>query len=660
MSTGGVRAGGAFIELFVKDGLDKGLRSARAKLTSFASSMNGMGRNLFSFAAVGAAPLALAIGTFSDFADKMSAVRAVSGATEAQFAQLEKTARALGGSTSFSASQVAEGMKYLGQAGYSTEQIISGIPAVLNLARAGAIDLGVASDIASDVGSAFGMTADELGRVADVIAATASSANTSVGMMGETFKYAAPLAKAAGQSIEDTATAIGWMGNSGIKASMAGTDLALILKNLGGDAREGLAAVGVETVDAEGNIRSVIDVMKEVGEATKDMTQADRLAFFSANFDRAAKSAIIMADAGDSIDVLREKIENSEGAAAKMAEMMDDNLGGSFRKFLSAIEAVQISIGKSVEGPLRSFIDGAAEAASIVAKFIEENGYIVQVFGAIVVALAAAAAGFLGLALVINIVAGAVTALIGLWGVLTAVITFLASPIGLVVAALGLGVAAFLYFSGAGSAAARAVGGAFQSLKETVGPVLSALRDALNAGEWELAAQLLWSSIKTVFFESMAAILKELQDWVGQISHTMGEIARGWGLEMQRQGLFAKQEMQKNLVQVEKVRKEAAIDAMLADLPTVTAYGLDDLKTETDPLGDLAGAKAYGLDDLGDVGNQVAKTWDMAVGTTNSFAAGRIGQQARPMEKVENELQSVNDKLAKLIDQGEDQLEFGS
>jgi TP901 family phage tail tape measure protein len=143
----------------------------------------------------------------------------------------------------------------------------------------------MAADIASDVGSAFGLAADQIGHIADVMSVTASSANTSIEMMGQTLKFAAPLAKAAGQSLEDTAAAIGALGNSGIKASMAGTDLALIMKKMGNEARTALGKMGVQSVDAEGNVRSVLEVMKDLGAATKGLSEADRLKFFSETFE---------------------------------------------------------------------------------------------------------------------------------------------------------------------------------------------------------------------------------------------------------------------------------------------------------------------------------------------------------------------------------------
>ena len=161
-----IRVSRAYVELFADDSkLVRGLKRAQTKLKAFGAGIKSFGTRLLSVGTVAAAPFAASLSIFSKFADKMAEVRAVTGANDEEFAKLETTAKKLGSTTSFTASQAADGMKYLGMAGFKTEQILAGIPAVLNLARAGAIDLGVASDIASDVGSAFGLAADQIGHI---------------------------------------------------------------------------------------------------------------------------------------------------------------------------------------------------------------------------------------------------------------------------------------------------------------------------------------------------------------------------------------------------------------------------------------------------------------------------------------------------------------
>ncbi|MHC2067634.1 phage tail tape measure protein [Bremerella sp. T1] len=681
MATGGVRAGAAFIELYVKNGLDKGLRKARAKLQTFSNSVQNIGRNLTSVAAVGAAPLAIAATTYANFADKMAEVRAVTGATERQFGQLEAKARELGATTSYSASQVAEAMKFLGMAGFNPDQITAGIPAVLNLARAGSTDLATAADIASDVGSAFGLTADELGHVADVMATTASSANTSIEMMGETLKYAAPLAKAAGQSIEDTAAAIGVLGNNGIKASMAGTDMAEIMKSIGSKSVKGIEAIGVKTSDAEGNIRNLLDVMKDIGAATAEMGQAERLAFFEASFGRAAKSALILADSGDAMDDLRKKIDGAEGSAAEMAAMMDDNLGGAFRRFMSAFEGMQISIGKALDGPLQDWINWGGEALGSIEAFISANPQLVTSIAAIIAIAGAAGVGFLGLAFVLNIVVGAITGVVTVVGVLSSIIGLLFTPLGAGIAILAALVIAFTDFGSAANAASGMIADAFKYVEDTVNPILESLLNALRSSDWELAAKILWQGVKVVFLDSMAEISKEVEIWKEGLTSVLKDVASFnsmiaggpllegfWHDQIDTaadmvgatsEGIEIEGKRARNILeQLQKEANEAGkLQSILDGLPGVSAYGLEDLEgsEKLDAVADIADAKPQiELPDLEGVGDQVAKAWEMAVGTSNSFAVDRIGLQARPMERVENELREVNNKLAELVEQGED------
>jgi len=681
MATGGVRAGAAFIELYVKNGLDKGLRKARAKLQAFSGNVQNIGKNLTGLAAIGAAPLAMAATTYANFADKMAEVRAVTGATESEFGRLEAKARELGSTTSYSASQVAEAMKFLGMAGFSTDQIEAAIPAVLNLARAGNTELATAADIASDVGSAFGLTADQLGHVADVMATTASSSNTSIEMMGETLKYAAPLAKAAGQSIEDTAATIGILGNNGIKASMAGTDLALIMKSVGSSSKKALNEINVAT-EAEGKIRGIIDVMKDVGAATADMTQSERLAFFEKNFGRAAKSALILSESGDAMTDLRKKIDGADGSAAAMAATMDDNLGGAFRRFMSAFEGVQISIGKALDGPLQGWIDWAGQMLGEIEAFIAANPQLVTSIAAIIAIAGAAGVGFLGFAFILNIVVGAITGLMTVVGVLTSLIGLLFTPLGAGVAILAALVIAFTDFGAAGKAASGMIADAFTYLDETVNPILESLLDAIRSNEWELAAKILWQGLKVVFLDGMTEISKEVEIWKEGLINTLKDLASfnsmiaggplfeslyhdaadaaggmiGAGAENLE--LDAKR-ARRELKELQKEADEAAkMQDLLDGLADASAYGLDDLG-ESEKLAGLAkdlaeGSATVELPDLEGVGDQVAQAWEMAVGTSNSFAVGRIGLQAAPIERVETQLQEVNTKLATLVEQGED------
>lgn len=503
MSQTAIRAGAAYVELGLRNKMEKGLNSASKRLRSFAAGVSGIGAGAVGVGLKIAAPLAIAASIFANFDSKMSAVKAITGATDAEMAVLRDTAKSLGASTQFSASQAADAMKFLGMAGYNTEQILAGIPAVLNLAAAGAIDLATAADIASDVSSAFGLTADEIGRVADVMASTATSSNTSIEMMGETFKYLAPLANAAGQSIEQAGAAVGIVANSGIKASMAGTDLALMMKTLADPAaQKQLKKLGVETVDTNGNIRDFTDIVRDLSAATSDMQEAEKLAFFERVFQRAAKSALILSGSTTDLDKLAEKLANAGGSAEKMAKTMQDNVMGDFTAMLSALEGVALEIGEALKKPLRSFIQEVTQVFATVGKWIKQNQGVAVTIAAVASILLAAGAALMAIALPIAAVgmmlsgmatmAGVAAASIGVVG---SVLAAIVSPAGLVVAAVIAVGAAITHYSGAGVSAIKFLKDAWATLSTEVSNVSRGILAALNSGDLATIGKIISQSL---------------------------------------------------------------------------------------------------------------------------------------------------------------------
>lgn len=513
-SPGAIKAGKAFVELYTKDAkMRKGLANARKHLKAFGGFVKKTGANMVLGGAALAMPFILALPIFAQFSDKMSEVQAITGATGAEFALLNDTAKELGSSTSFSASQVADGMKFLGMAGFETKEIIAGIPAVLNLARAGALELGAAADIASDVGSAFGMAANEIGHLADVIATTATSANTSVEMMGESFKFVAPVAKAAGQSLEETAAAIGLLGNSGIKSSMAGTDLKNMLIALVKQ-KSALSKFGVSATDAQGRMRPLLDVMRELGQATSGLSESEKLTFFMETFGKiSGKSALILAGLNSEVDTMRGKIANADGAAARMAKVMDDNLGGSFRGLLSAMEGMAISLIEQISDPLRDVVGWITVASSITSKWMQENQGLIRIVALVSAGLIIGGAAlflFGGAALLASAALGGVSAMITGLG---AVMSFVLSPVTLVTAAVLGGAGALIYFSGVGGKAIGWIKGQFAGLGETAGNVFGAIKKAMAAGDYKKAAEILWLGIKVAWLTGTSQVMGYVDSW---------------------------------------------------------------------------------------------------------------------------------------------------
>ncbi len=294
----------------------------------------------------------------SSFEAAMSKVEAVSGASGAELEQLTEKAEALGASTRFTATEAAEAMNYMAMAGWDAEQMLAGIDGVISLAAASGSDLAATSDIVTDAISAFGLEAEDVGHFANVLAAASANANTNVEMMGETFKYVAPIAGALGYSIDDVAEAIGLMANSGIKSSMAGTALRTMLSKLAEGATltgEAIGEVTISATNADGSMRDLNEVLSELRENWALLTESEQVANADSIFGSYAKSgalALLNAQTED-IEKLRAAIEDCDGAAADMAETMQDNVSGAVTQFNSALEGVGVAIyGKFKDGLL--------------------------------------------------------------------------------------------------------------------------------------------------------------------------------------------------------------------------------------------------------------------------------------------------------------------
>ena len=240
---------------------------AGEKISAVGDKIAGAGKTLAPLSAAAAGIGAGIIKTTADFDASMSKVAAVSGAAGGEFDALRDKAREMGATTKFTASEAAEAMNYMAMAGWKTEQMLGGIEGIMHLAAASGEELGTTSDIVTDALTAFGMKAEDSGRFADILAAAASNANTNVAMMGESFKYAAPVAGSLGYSAEDVSIALGLMANSGIKASMAGTSLRNIFQRMAKPTKESAAAMerlGLSLDDGEGHMYTFREIMNQL------------------------------------------------------------------------------------------------------------------------------------------------------------------------------------------------------------------------------------------------------------------------------------------------------------------------------------------------------------------------------------------------------------
>lgn len=348
--------------------------------------------------AVMAAPFVGMLSKAADFEAVMSKVKAITVSDDKAMQQLTATARELGEKTMFSATQAGEAMTYLGMAGWNSQQIMAGMPGLLNLAAASGTDLARTADIVSDDLTAFGLGAEHAGHMADVFAKTSTKTNTNVEMLGETMKYAAPVAHAFGASLEETAALTGIMANSGIKASAAGTALRSGFLRLAGtsakstkaieemglslseataqqeEARAALASLGIAMDDTNGP-RKMGAIVRDLADKTKDMSKEQRLATLATIFGTNAASAwVAVIDQGpDALDQLTKELENSDGTAAAMAETMQNNARGAMIRLQSATESVAISIGGTMLPTLAELGDSLANEAAYVSKVASEH-----------------------------------------------------------------------------------------------------------------------------------------------------------------------------------------------------------------------------------------------------------------------------------------------
>ena len=364
-----------------------------------------------------AQPLIGAVQTAAKFEAAMSKVGAITNADAADMRELTDAARELGEKTQFSASQSAEAMQYLGMAGWKTKEIIAGMPGLLNLAAAGGTSLAKTADIISDDLTAFGLEADKAAHMADVFAYTITNSNTNVEMMGETMKYAAPVAQAFGATMEETAALTGLMANSGIKASQAGTALRSGFLRLAGPpkaARKAMDALGMslsditqEQKEAELALKSLgiemsntngpkkmANILAELKAKTADLGKEEKLATLKAIFGtEAATGWLAVLDAGpEKFAAFTAALEKSDGAAANMASKMQNNAQGAATRLQSAMESLSISIGTT-------FLPALADVTDKGARYAAQLSQIAAAHPALIRGTVEAAAAVAGLVL---------------------------------------------------------------------------------------------------------------------------------------------------------------------------------------------------------------------------------------------------------------------
>ena len=395
------------------------------KLKTVGSAIEGVGQKLMPVtAAVGGLGVA-AVKVASDFDSAMSQVAAVSGATGKDLEALRDKAREMGSKTKFSASEAAEAMNYMAMAGWKTNDMLSGIEGIMNLAAASGEDLATTSDIVTDALTALGLSAKDSGHFADILAAASSNANTNVAMMGETFKYCAPVAGALGFSAEDTAEAIGLMANAGIKSSQAGTAMRSMMTNLTGEVKfvgDAFGELTIQTTNTDGSMRSLGDILADCRAAFSQMSESEKAANAEALVGKNAMSgflAVMNAAPGD-IEKLNSAINNCDGTAEKMAATMQDNLAGQLTILKSQLEELAISIGeilmpyiRQIVGWIQGLVDWLNGLDEGTKKIIVTVALVAAALGPVLIVIGKVVGAIGTIMTVVPQIAGAISGVIG-------------------------------------------------------------------------------------------------------------------------------------------------------------------------------------------------------------------------------------------------------
>lgn len=537
-------------------GWNKGISAAKTAFNTFldetatgidkagalGSALSGIGMGLTTTVT---APLVglgtAAVKTAGDFQQAMAQVAAVSGLDTAseEFDALSDKAKEMGATTKFSASEAAEAFNYMAMAGWDAQQMMDGISGVMDLAAASGEDLATVSDIVTDALTGFGLQAKDSAHFADVLAAASNSANTNVSMLGESFKYVAPVAGALGFSVEDVSVALGLMANSGIKASQAGTSLRSLFTNLvhpTGQAADAVEALGINVTNADGTMKDLDQIMNELRKTFGSLTDAEKAEYAAMLAGQEGMSgllAIVNATDAD-FQKLTDSISDAGGTAEEMADKQLDTLEGKFTMFKSAMEGLAISFGEVL---LPAITDVIEKVTDVVTWFNELDDDTKKMIVTIVGIVAAIGPVMAIIGNIINVVVkvvkaiklvkGAIAAVKGAMVALNAVM--LANPIGLVVAAIAALVAIFVVLWNKCDAFREFWINLWEAIKEAFAEVAEAIGEAVsNVAEW-------FSTLPERIGEAINAVVDWFAQLPGRISSAISEALNAvvnWGQEV--------------------------------------------------------------------------------------------------------------------------------
>ena len=534
-------------------GFTKGFKSALQELQAFKNSASSMGDKV---TALGSAmtkagstmtksvtlPLVglgtAAVATTTKFESAMSKVSAISGATGDDLAALTDKAKEMGAKTKFSASESAEAFQYMAMAGWKTEDMLDGIDGIMNLAAADGLDLATTSDIVTDALTAFGLSASDSAHFADVLAKASSSANTNVSMLGESFKYVAPVAGSLGYSAEDTAIALGLMANAGIKGSQSGTALRGALTRLikpTDDAAALMEEYGLSLTNSDGSMKSLGEVMSMLRSNLGDLTEAEQAQIAATLFGQEAMSGMLsIINASDKdFQNLTDQIYGADGAAKQMADTMLDNLSGQLILLKSSLEGAAIAFGELLLPLIKKITSAIQGLVDWVNNLSDRQKAIIVTI-----------AGVLAVVGPILIIGGKIVKLVGsVMGVIKVLkpaiaalnAVMLANPIILIITLIAGLIAALVTLYKKNETFRNFVNEAWASIKNVVSTVVNALvtfftetiPNALQSAiDW---VKNFAHNIATFFTETIPEKISQLFDWFTRIPENIG-YALGYAL----------------------------------------------------------------------------------------------------------------------------------
>lgn len=505
-SSSAIKAGEAFYELSADDKkLLDSLNRAVQRVKKLGATFKAIGVASIGIGVAIALPIGKAAQSFADFDDKMRVVKAVTEGTSEQFDRLTELAKELGKTTSFSATSVADLMGELGKAGFSRDEIEQTTASVLNLARASGTDAKLSAEILGSTLRQFGLDASKAAHVADLLAVTANQSAVSVEDLGESLKFAGPVAADLGLSVEKTLALLGVLGNLGIKGTEAGS----AIRRLGViSAAQGDKFKELFNIDTKG--KNLIEILSELGKVTKNLDPQERAKKFADLFGLLGiTGASSLSKSTKSIDEFIEALSKADGEAERTAKEMDGGLGGGIRRVKAAFESLVITVGEAASPVLMEFGKNIIEVLSSLTNIVKNNKEIIGVLATLAVSLVAVGVPLAGFGLMIT---GIISGIIALKTAIVAIVGIALSPLAIKIAIVVAALTAFSYALSVIAGTDSEIIPTLERIAGLFGDIFKGVIAALKKGDLKLAGDIILVGFGVIMAELELFLTKS---WVG-------------------------------------------------------------------------------------------------------------------------------------------------